>query len=195
LDDMVEATGDSFTYTFETETPGDYTITARAEDSKGAFSSNATLVFTLSEEAGPPFYCYFNVPYGVETYVIETCSNSSVADLVFSEDLLRIQFDVERADDDASFCNITIPMELLSGNFSVFMDDLELEEDVDYTVASNSTHSILGINYEHSAQEIDIIEVYGIPDFAGWLFLPFIVSATLVAFAFMKRVKKHRKPF
>jgi hypothetical protein len=51
----------------------------------------------------------------------------------------------------------------------------------------------LDINYEHSGQVIDIIEVYGIPDLADWLFLPFLMLATLLALI-IKKYRKRRYP-
>jgi hypothetical protein len=186
-----QTTGTSFTYTFDTEAAGAYLIQARAQDSKGASSSYATLTFTLTEDSGMET-SYFYVPFEDEVYVVETCSNSSVSDLIFNEDLMRVQFNVDGDSGEPGYCNVTIPSELLSGDFTVFMDNNQLVENEDYTVKSNSTHSTLGINYEHGAQVIDVIEVFGIPDFASWLALPFLMLATLTAIM-SKRYRKQRK--
>lgn len=120
-------------------------------------------------------------------YFVSTCSNSTVSSLDFNQTMKRIRFNVEGADGNAGFCNITIPVELLSGNFSVYID---YTSPLDYELSSNSTHNTLSITYEHS---IHIIEVYGtsvIPDFASWLFLPFLMLATLSAIALKKRFRK-----
>ncbi|MDX1813715.1 MAG: PKD domain-containing protein [Candidatus Bathyarchaeia archaeon] len=53
IDGTWQASGDEFIYNFSTEPAGEYTITARAEDSKGAFSSNATHAFTLKMNTPP----------------------------------------------------------------------------------------------------------------------------------------------
>jgi hypothetical protein len=138
-------------------------------------------------------HLYFEVPYEEEVYVVETYSNSSVSDLSFNADLLRIQFSVDGADEQGGFCNVTVPVELLLGDFSVFVDDVELIEDGDFTVMSNGTHSTLSINYEHGVQVISVVEVFGIPDFAGWLFLPFAMSATLLILILRKKAQETGK--
>jgi hypothetical protein len=183
--------GTSFTYTFDSETAGEYLIQARAQDSRGASSSIASLMFTLNEETGP-FYRYFNVTFEEETYVVETCSNSSVTDFAFNQGIKRIRFNATGAAGMESFCNITIPAELLSGDFTIFIDDVELVEGEDYTITSNSTHNTLCINYAHSSHMVDVFGTMVIPEFASWLVLPFLMSATLLGLALRRRLKKLR---
>ena len=149
-------------------------------DSEGTYTAQYTIE-----------HLYFEVPFEEEVYVVETYSNSSVSDLTFNEDLLRIQFSVEGADGQGGFCNVTIPVELLSSGFSVFVDDVELMENNDFTVVSNSTHSRLSINYEQESGVISVVEVFGIPDFAGWLFLPLLMLTTFFALV-NKKLKKQR---
>jgi hypothetical protein len=126
-------------------------------------------------------HLFFEVSFDGEVYVVETYSNSSVSDLAFDADLLMIEFSVDGADGQGGFCNVTVPVELLSSDFSVFVDDVELMEGDDFFVVFNSTHSTLSINYEHGVQVISVVEVFGIPDFAGGLFLPLIMLVTLSA--------------
>jgi hypothetical protein len=80
------------------------------------------------------------------------------------------------------------------GDFSLYLDDVALVEGVDYVESFNGTHYLFSISYEHSSHIIDLFSTNVIPDFVGWLFLPFLMSATLLGFALRKRLKKHRKP-
>lgn len=186
-----QATGTNFTHTFDTETAGEYLIQAVAQDSIGTFSNYANHSFTLMEPG--PFYCCFEVPYEEEIYLIETCSNSTVTDLTFSAELKRIRFNVNGITGIDSFCNITIPTEVLSGGFSVYMDDAPLVEDVDYIVMSNVTHHTLSTTYAHSSHIVDVYGTYtNIPDFASLLFLPFVLLATLLCLVLGKKLKKQK---
>ena len=78
--------------------------------------------------------------------------------------------------------------------FSVYIDNAELAEGVDYTETSNGTHHTLSINYPHSSHLLEIFGTAVIPDFAEYLILPFTMTATLVALALRKKLKKHHKP-
>jgi hypothetical protein len=53
INDATQTTGTSFVYTFDTEAAGEYTIKARAHDSKGASSGYVTLAFYLNENSPP----------------------------------------------------------------------------------------------------------------------------------------------
>jgi hypothetical protein len=163
---------------------GIYEIKARAKDELGDYSDNATLTFTLLDHSS------FNVTYEEDVFVVETLSNSSVTDLTFNQTKKSIGFNVTGITGTGGFCNITIPAELLSGNFTVYMDDTELVVDEDYTMSSNSTHATLSITYEHSSHLIEVVGTTVIPDFAGWLFLPFAMSTTLIMLALRKRLRK-----
>ena len=76
------------------------------------------------------------------------------------------------------------------GDFSLYLDDEPLIEGVDYTKSNNGTHFLFSIDYVHSSHIIEVFSTEVVPDFAAWLFLPFLVSATLLALALRKRLKK-----
>jgi hypothetical protein len=169
---------------------GAKTVYFQIKDAAGnlmTFSDDITLKSSTATETQ-----YFNVPFKEDIYVIETCSNSTISDLTFNQALKRIRFDVDGTTGTAGFCNITIPAELLSGDFTVFMDDVQLIEGVDYTETLNGTNHTLSIAYEHSTHIIEIVGTNVIPDFTSWLLLPFLIAATLLVFA-LKTTKKQRK--
>ena len=134
----------------------------------------------------------FDINFDKDDYRVETISNSTVNDLIFKQTEKTLQLKIDGTTGTGGFCNITFPKKLLSGEFTVFMDDTLLIEGVDYTITSNSTHHTLSITYNHSTHTIEVVGTSVIPDFPGWLFLPFAMSVTLLAFVPMKRMKKHR---
>ena len=195
IDGTSRSTGTSFVHMFDMEAAGVYLIQALASDSRGASSNYSNHTIILMEKPGP-FYCSFEVPFEEDSYVVETWSNSTVANLTFNEEIKRIRFNVTGSTGTESFCDITIPTELLSGDFTVFMDDTRLTEGVDYIITSNSTHTTLNIVYEHSSHMIDVFGTTSIPDFASWLFLPSFMFATFLGLALRKRLKTqhYQKP-
>ena len=58
------------------------------------------------------------------------------------------------------------------------------------TVNSNATHTFIYFKYDYSTDILEIKRTQVIPDFAGWLFIPFIMGATLLAFGLKKKMKK-----
>jgi hypothetical protein len=192
IDGTLASSGTNLTHTFgSSDALGEHTITVRVQDVIGDYSDNSTLTFTLNEAR--PIYRSFNVTYDEDDYLVETWSNSTVADLTFNATLKKISFNVDGITGTESFCNITIPIELLSGDFTVFMDDTQLEAGTDYAVTSNSTHNTLTITYTHSNHIIDVMGTIAIPDFPGWLFLPFAMLATIFALAFKKKLERQIK--
>ena len=170
---------------------GAKTVYFQIKDAAGnlmTFSDDITLKSSTATETQ-----YFNVPFEEDIYVIETCSNSTISDLTFNQALKRIRFDVDGTTGTTGFCNITIPAELLSGDFTVFMDDAQMIQGVDYTDTLNGTNHTLSITYAHSTHIIEIVGTNVIPDFTSWLLLPFLIAATLLVFALKKTRKATKK--
>jgi len=193
VDGVLESTEPNLTHIFgSSDAIGEHTISVRVQDALGDYSIYNSHTFTLEVEI-MPYYRSFTVNYEEDVYVVETFSNSTLADLTFNQEMKRIRFNVTGNNGTESFCNITIPIELLSGDFTVFMDDLQLEESVDYTFSSNSTHNTLSISYEHSSHVIEVFGTNVIPDFPGQLLLPFAMLATLLTLALAKIFKKQKE--
>ena len=133
---------------------------------------------------------YHDVAINGTIYVVETCSNSSVSDLSFSQVLKSLRFTVNGTSGTGGFCNVTVPAELMSGDFSIYLDAAALVEGVDYTESFNGTHYLFNVNYAHSIHEIKLVSTEVIPDFAGWLFIPFLMLVTLSALILKKKLEK-----
>jgi hypothetical protein len=129
-----------------------------------------------------------NVTVETDTYVVETLSNSSVSEFVFNGTAIR--FHVEGAAGTAGFCNVTIPSELMSGDFSIYRDGVLLTKDVDYTGTYNGTHYLFSITYEDSTHTIEITATTVIPEFSSLIMLTLLSLATLTIIIFEKKLKR-----
>ena len=117
----------------------------------------------------------FNVTVEDTNYAIETSNNSSVSDLTFNLDLKRLRLSVDGETGTAGFCNFSVPAELMSGDFSLYLDDVALVEGVDYTELYNGINYLFNVNYIHSSHILELFSTSVVPDFAAWLFLPFLM--------------------
>jgi len=162
-------------------------------DSPYVIDGNNTDNYPLMTGFGVPVEKSFNVTVGETDYVVTTLSNSTVSDLNFNETSKQLSFSVSGLAGTTGFCNITVPAELMWGDFTLYLDDAALVEDVDYVKSFNGTHYLFSVTYAHSSHVIDLFSTEVVPDFAGWLFLPFLISTTLLGFALRKRLKKQRK--
>jgi parallel beta-helix repeat protein len=149
--------------------------------------------YPLMTAIGIPTEKSFNVTVGETDYVITTVSNSTVSDLNFDQASKQLSLNVSGPSGTTGFCNITVPAELMSGDFTLYLDDVALVEGVDYTQSYNGTHYMFSITYAHSTHVIDLVSTEVVPDFAAWLFLPFLMFATLLGFALRKRMKKFKR--
>lgn len=129
-----------------------------------------------------------NVTVETNTYVVETLSNSSVSEFVFNGTAIR--FHVDGALGTAGFCNVTIPSELMSGDFSIYKDGILLIKNVDYTGTYNGTHYLFSITYEHSTHTIEITATTVIPEFSSLIMLSLLSLAILTIIIFKKKLKR-----
>ena len=115
-------------------------------------------------------------------YPVTVDSNSAILGFDFNQTEKRISLYVSGATGTSSFCDFAIPVDLLSGAFSLNLDGSPVVEGVDYTQTSNSTHNIFQITY--SGDGTHIIEAVSsdvIPEFPTFVLLPVFMVATLVA--------------
>jgi hypothetical protein len=124
-----------------------------------------------------------------QSYYVNIISNATISDLSFNQTLKQLSFSINEASGTTGLCNITVPDELMAGDFSLYMDDIELVEGLDYSKTHNGNHYLFSVNYEHSNHVIELFSTIVIPDFAGWLFLPFLMFMTFSAIM-LRRSKK-----
>ena len=151
---------------------------------------------TIAKLAGiraPHDQLTFSFTFGEETYHITTSSNSSVTDFYFDpDDGAFIKFNVIGPNGTTGFCNVTIPEDLLRGEFSVYVDGFSLVEDEDYTQTYNGTHYIFYITYTHTTHVIEIRGTDVIPEFPSWIILAIFVTAALFVIIIEKKMFHQR---
>ena len=141
-------------------------------------------------DAGFPIEQSFEVAVGNVMYPVSILTNSTIDEFYFNVTSKQLSFTVAGTTATTGFCNVSIPSNLMWGDFSLYMDDIELVEGVDYAETYNGTHHLFNISYVHSSHTIEVFSTEVIPDFAAWLFLPFLMTATLLGLALRKRLKK-----
>ena len=104
----------------------------------------------------------------------------------------QIIFSVSGPNGTAGFCEVTIPEDLLWGDFPVYLNGTLLVESVDYTNTYNGTHNIFYITYSHSSHMIEITGTYAIPEYSSWLLPTLLLTATLVIVFYKKKLLKPR---
>jgi len=87
------------------------------------------------------------------TYEITTVSNSTIQELEYKESESKISLNSTGPTGHSSFCNVTIPKDLLTGSFAVLLNG----EPIYYEQVENGTHYILCFSFSHSTVEIDIL--------------------------------------
>lgn len=143
-------------------------------------------------DAGFPIEQSFEVTVGDLTFAVSILTNSTIDAFYFNMTSKQLSFTVAGTTATTGFCNVSIPSNLMWGDFSLYMNDIELVEGADYAETYNGTHYLFNINYIHSIHTIEMFSTEVIPDFTAWLFLPFLMTATLLGLALKRRLKKQR---
>jgi parallel beta-helix repeat protein len=118
---------------------------------------------------------------------VEICSNSSISEFHFSTTNKTLSFNVTGPAGASRFCNVTIPENLLWGNFSLFINGISLTEGVNYTKTYNGTHYTFQITYTYSQHIIEIIGTEVIPEFPSAVIIPLLMALTMLALVVAER--------
>jgi len=125
-------------------------------------------------------------------YNVTVVSNSTVSDFYFLFALMRISFYVNGTAGTTGLCNVTVPSEFMSTEFSIFKDEMPLVKNTDYTETFNGTHYLFTITYHHSTHLIQIYANNNIPEFHSWTLFPLFLVGTLSALVVKKRLFHQR---
>lgn len=102
--------------------------------------------------AGYPIEIVFDATWEETTCPVATFSNSTIGNFGFSQPLKQINFTVAGSEGTFGFCNVTIPIVLLDGYFTVLIDETQIE----YTLTQNDTHSFIYFLYCHTNHWVKI---------------------------------------
>jgi parallel beta-helix repeat protein len=135
----------------------------------------------------------FNVTVGEVTVPVVIVTNSSISEFVFSETSQQVSFNVTGPTGTSGVCNISIPEDLLWGDFSVYLNGALLVEDADYTQTYNGTHNIFYITYSHSSHMIEITGTEVIPELSSLVLLSTFIITTVVVIIYGKNRREKGK--
>jgi hypothetical protein len=108
-----------------------------------------------------PLAQVFKAEHQQDKFDVNILSNSTVGQFEFSQPSKLIRFKVSGKDGTKGFVEVVIPIGLLSGQFTVQVDG----RNVDFSRSTNTTHTIIRIDYGHSEKTITIIGTNVVPEF------------------------------
>jgi len=99
----------------------------------------------------------FELLVGGVTFHVVTSSVSVISGVEFSPLEKKLSFDAAGQEGAGAFCNITIPIELLGGNYTVLHNGVPVAPEPQEI--TNGTHTFLYFEFTHTA--LDMIEITG----------------------------------
>jgi len=138
---------------------------------------------------GHPSTYQHKVPWNGIDYMVSVSTNSTVTNFAFDQQARTESFEVAGTNGTKGFCNITIPKELLNGDFSLWIDDSPLS----FTNTQNSTHSSLHFNYTHTIHKVTIVGTTVIPEHIH--VLPIVIIFILATAIVIHRHTRRRRNF
>jgi len=138
---------------------------------------------------GIPAIQVFNAgTWNNETYTVQVQSNLPVTDFMFNQSLKQITFNTGGSSGTMGFCNVTIPKDLLTGQYSVFAGE---SQQLVFDEQANASHSLLSFSCPHSSNIIRIEGTEAIPEFPSWtLMLLLLITLTVVLSIYKWRLAK-----
>jgi len=98
---------------------------------------------------------HYPVVVGGFTFYVVTESTSTTSNFQFNGADRKISFTVVGQNETAGFCNVTIPIDLLGGPYTVLFDDSPIIPEPQE--ATNGTHTFLHFTYNHSSHTVEIM--------------------------------------
>lgn len=128
-----------------------------------------------------------------QTFIVVTESNSTITNLIFVKEERKITFSVSGIAGTRGSCNISIPNNLMWGEFSLYLDGRKMIKDVEYTELHNATHYEFQIIYDNDNRKIEIVSQFVIPEYPSAIFMSLFI--VLMSFVIVLAITKFpRKP-
>lgn len=125
----------------------------------------------------------FPIIWDEVTYNVTVHCNSTVASTHFNQHCKYIGFNVTGPADSIGVCNVTIPLNLLWGKFTVLIDNIPYP----YAIYENETHTIIYFVYHHTTHQVKIHGTEAIPEFPTATLLIIFMMITLLSTALLNK--------
>ena len=127
-----------------------------------------------------------------KTYQTVLVSNSTVLEPSFNFVDKELEFTVTGESGTTSFCIVTIPLDLIGGQLSVFKDGSLLVNGVDYIQFSNETHNVFEMNFNNSAHDFRIVGEIAVPEFSSFIIvISLMATITAIITIYKKKPMAH----
>jgi hypothetical protein len=122
-------------------------------------------------------------------YAVITESNSTVSTPTFNETSKSLQFNVTGVDGATGYCNVSIPKNLMWGDWAILLDDQPVTPEAEITGDDNNTH--IFFTYELSTRKVYITSTEAVPEYAGWASIVLVLAILATITVMMNRRIKH----
>jgi hypothetical protein len=140
----------------------------------------------------PILPCQFNyqvvetLVHDVEGFSVVTVSNTNVSTPILNITQKELRFNVTGQAGMMGFCNVTVPVGLMSGIYNVTVDGASADS---LTITDNTTHTFVYFTYTlANTLQIAIQGTYVVPEFQTLTFLVLLMIATIVTTILGKKV-------
>jgi len=132
----------------------------------------------------------FHVVIDITDYAVTVNSNSTITDFTFNKLGKQISFNATGHTGEMSYCNVTIPKNLLTGNPWIIKVDSTTITDFDEN--TNNTHTFLYFTYTHeSPLRVTIEGTWVIPEIPSAIILPLFTIISLTVVFVKLKVRAH----
>jgi len=171
--------------------PGAYTVTLNVTDNLGLWGTQTRQITIVAERT-------LTQEFTVDgrAFNITIKSNSTVSNVLFNRisapDQGVINFTVTGPDSSAGFCNVTIPKDIMWGDWTVLIDGTTPPTTL--VITSDGVNYYLFFTYTHSTHTVTIISTSVVPEFPSAATLLLILLLATIAGATIGGSIVRKKP-
>jgi hypothetical protein len=126
-------------------------------------------------------------------YPVNVDSDSAILGFAFNETENKISISVLGTTETSGFCDFVVPIDLLSGNLSILLDDSFLVEGSDYARTSNSSHNMFEVPFSgEGVHTIELVNSNDIPEFPNLILLATLTVAIMLAVITYRKKLNHK---
>jgi parallel beta-helix repeat protein len=129
-----------------------------------------------------PFHTFNVGTWNGVTYSVDVMSNSTIKSVYFLPHTVphaTLSFGVEGQSGTKGFCRVTIPLSLMSGEWTVTVNGTQLSPPI-LNITTYGNYTYIYFTYHHSTETVQITSTSAIPEFQPFMLLPLLMILTLL---------------